>query len=140
MFRFSKQVIALATIVAVLALQLFGVHAGYLCECQPGGSLAVGSDCESSHCHPGQGHSDDTQKGNGHHHKELRDDAKSMRSETASTAVPILLEAVGPWSGGMELHEAHLVLKPLPVLRGWLPERSPPPTGVVVARTLVLLI
>ena len=140
MTSFAKYLFAALAILAMGFSQMLGITRGYVCHCPGALEMANGPDCESAGCHD---HDDDgghDDSGGDHQHDRLGDSLVSLSFSPLAVSLPVLVETdvllefhrrVRLY---VELAKQHVSLKP--------PDDSGvgPPAGVLVARTMVMLV
>ena len=138
----ATSLLILLTLLAVVALQATGVARGYFCRCSGETTWTQTDHCDGPHsnaCHPsgkiqtgGPAHNDQGSSER-EDHDQVRDELQGQlahQSLSAPALIPVLLDLLPDLAGS------------------WQPVSAPaetarnmgPPPGVVIARTVVLLI
>ena len=138
----NKLVLALG-VLAVMSAQLFGMGSGFVCDCS-GRPMATASDhCHGphdQHCHekaePAHSRESHPDDGDALPHSRIAQDFRSAPAPAASVLVTEPL-----WQAVLILDDSEWAkAAPLLALETAANERGSPPSGVAVARTVVLLI
>lgn len=157
MSRTRTELMTLIALLAVMCAQVFGVQAGFFCDCSgiPVGEAACEASChpDLSHQHGCSGemtstHSDSQQAapgapdapcGHQHRHRELRENLELIMAPLAAAVSSCGPAAFLPTFALPELplHRADPVLPPG---TGDPPETGSPPMPLLVARTIVMLV
>ena len=144
MLRIAKHFLVLLAVLAVGAAQVFGIARGFICECT-GEPVHVESASCDAECHPDGDHHDDDEDSDGgprdqHRHKEATESIKLVPLAPLTFDSPAAVEvdvsaiiALGVRLSNEEA-EHRAELKPPDDTGGSLP------AGVLVARTMVMLV
>jgi hypothetical protein len=144
---------------AVGLTQLLGVSRGFWCVCAPVPKLVQAAACEASQCHPHLDHQDrggvdagpsDSSEGLDHDHPtpsdhdhEHREVRESLRTTAVATSTPVPAPVVQDLPPSllllMQWREMKFTVLQLEARSGWVSDGSPP-TPVMVARTMVMLV
>lgn len=146
--RLFRNLLVILAVFSVGTLQIFGISKGYLCACT--GEETVKADCETVVCHPAvvhadgcggdhhgghAGHDAEPSEQEGHKHSEVRE---SLETTGATSVVQLPVVVYFVLSPIFQLPEVSSVAftDAGPAL---LPDGSPP-TPLLVARTMVMLV
>jgi len=143
MLRIAKHFLVLLAVLAVGAAQVFGIARGFICECTGEPVHVENASCDAE-CHPDGGHHDDDDESDGghdeHKHKEATESIKLVPLAPLTFDLPAAVEvdvsaiiALGVRLSNEEA-EHRAELKPPDDTGG------SPATGVLVARTVVMLV
>lgn len=151
-----RSLLVFLAVLSVGTLQVFGIPAGYLCACT--GANTVEEECETVVCHPDDPHVDgcgtdlehegdseephDSEPGaptpDGHKHKEVREALKVTGfppTVSLPAVVMFVLPPAFPWA------DVSATVMPMAGCdRPGFPRDGSPPTPLLVARTMVMLV
>ncbi len=150
MSRLFRNLLVILAVLSVGTLQVFGISKGYLCACT--GEETVKSECETVVCHPAVVHADgcggdhDRDGGHsnhdsepptqdGHKHSEVRE---SLETTGATSVVQLPAVVYFILSPAFRLPDVNSVN--LTDAGPALPPDGSPPTPLLVARTMVMLV
>jgi hypothetical protein len=158
MAAIPKTILIALAVIAVGASQVLGFARGFLCACSGHELLTGGADCTASGCHDDDEHhdhghggicpADDGESGDGDHHDQDSPHRHQPVKETLVGTSFVPLALVLPPDPGLDLSTlfaqdvrmAAMTAERMAELQP--PENSgmPPPSGILVARTMVMLI
>ncbi len=153
MAAIPKSILIALAVIAVGASQILGLARGFLCDCSGHEMITDGSDCDAAQCHEhGDHHDDEGTDSHGEpagpqHHERDSHQHRQLKDTLVSTSFAPLTLMLPPDAGidlgpdfALEARRSALAAEQRAELKPPETPGFPPPSGVLVARTVVLLI